>query len=152
MVDGHAHPHGHHDHNLRSAYFHVLTDALTSVFAIVALLSGRFYGWRWMDPVMGTVIAHWSWGLLRGAGAVLRDTTPDRQLTGRIRRELEEGNDRVTDLNLWRIGPGHLAMIASLVSDQPQDPDHYKAKLAGWPQLAHVTIEVQSCSHASRAA
>lgn len=156
VIDGHAHPHGHHDHNLRSAYFHVLTDALTSVFAIVALLSGRFYGWWWMDPVMGIVggivIAHWSWGLLRGAGAVLLDTTPDRQLTGRIRRELEEGNDRVTDLHLWRIGPGHLAMIASLVSDQPQDPDHYKAKLAGWPQLSHVTIEVQSCSHASRAA
>src|SRR5690606_10067704 len=69
--DGHAHVH-HHDHNLRSAYFHVLTDALTSVLAIVGLLAGRFYGWLWVDPLIGIVggivIARWSVGLLRGAG------------------------------------------------------------------------------------
>ncbi|WP_375199142.1 CDF family Co(II)/Ni(II) efflux transporter DmeF [Cupriavidus metallidurans] len=153
---GHSHAHGHEDHNLRSAYFHVLTDALTSVLAIVALLSGRFYGWWWMDPLMGIVggivISHWSWGLLRGAGAVLLDTTPDRNLSEQIRRELEEGSDRVTDLHLWRVGPGHLSVIASLVSDEPRDPDYYKSKLSGWPQLSHITIEVQGCPHSRRAA
>jgi cation diffusion facilitator family transporter len=151
---GHGHTHAHQDHNLRSAYFHVLTDALTSVLAIVALLSGRFYGWWWMDPLMGIVggivIARWSWGLLRGAGAVLLDTVPDPRLVERIHRSLEQGDDRVTDLHVWRIGPGHLAVIASVVSDQPREPDHYKARLAGWPQLSHVTVEVQTRPHAQR--
>jgi cation diffusion facilitator family transporter len=151
----HSHSHGHQDHNLRSAYFHVLTDALTSVLAIVALLAGRFYGWWWMDPLMGIVggivIAHWSWGLMRGAGAVLLDRVPDGHLAERIRHALEEGDDRVTDLHLWRVGPGHLAVVASLVADQPREPDHYKARLAGWPQLSHITIEVQRCPHGSQA-
>jgi cation diffusion facilitator family transporter len=151
---GHGHTHAHQDHNLRSAYFHVLTDALTSVLAIVALLSGRFYGWWWMDPLMGIVggivIARWSWGLLRGAGAVLLATVPDSGLAERILRALEQEDDRVTDLHVWRIGPGHLAVIASVVSDQPRAPNHYKARLAEWPQLSHITVEVQPCLHPPR--
>jgi cation diffusion facilitator family transporter len=132
----------------------VLTDALTSVLAIVALLSGRFYGWWWMDPLMGIVggivIARWSWGLLRGAGAVLLDAVPDPHLVEQIHRSLEQGDDRVTDLHVWRIGPGHLAVIASVVSDQPRETDHYKARLVEWPQLSHITVEVQTCPHAQR--
>jgi cation diffusion facilitator family transporter len=152
----HRHAHGHQDHNLRSAYFHVLTDALTSVLAIVGLLAGRFYGWLWMDPLMGivggVVIARWSWALLRGAGAVLLDTMPDKALSDQIRQSLERGNDRVSDLHLWRIGPGHMAVIVSLVSDRPHAPEHYKAKLSGLPQLSHVTVEVHPCQHARQAA
>lgn len=152
----HRHAHGHQDHNLRSAYFHVLTDALTSVLAIIALLAGRLYGWLWMDPLMGivggVVIARWSWGLLRGAGAVLLDTMPDSALSEQIRHTLEQGGDRVSDLHLWRIGPGHMAVIASVVSDRPQAPGYYKAKLQGLPQLSHVTIEVHRCEHARQAA
>lgn len=151
-----SHHHHHHDHNLRSAYFHVLTDALTSVLAIVALLTGRFYGWLWMDPVMGIVggivIARWSWGLLRGAGAVLLDTIPDKHLSDRVCQALEHGGDRVSDLHLWRVGPGHMAVIVALVSDRPRAPDHYKAKLSGLPQLSHITIEVHPCQHARQAA
>ena len=151
-----SHHHHHQDHNLRSAYFHVLTDALTSVLAIVALLTGRFYGWLWMDPVMGIVggivIARWSWCLLRGAGAVLLDTIPDKHLSDRICKALEDGGDRVSDLHLWRIGPGHMAVIVALVSDRPRSPDHYKARLSGLPQLSHITIEVHSCQHARQAA
>lgn len=150
------HDEGHHDHNLRSAYFHVLTDALTSVLAIVGLLAGRFYGWFWMDPLMGIVggviIARWSWGLLRGAGAVLLDTMPDKALSDRIRQSLEQGSDRVSDLHLWRIGPGHMAVIVSLISDRPRAPEHYKAMLSGLPQLSHVTVEVYPCQHARQAA
>ncbi|WP_191060291.1 CDF family Co(II)/Ni(II) efflux transporter DmeF [Geminicoccus harenae] len=153
---GHAHDHGHghghhHDHNLRAAYLHVLTDALTSVLAIAALLAGRFYGWFWMDPLMGivgsVVIARWSWGLMRDAGAVLLDMMPDEALAQRITSALEQGDDRVTDLHLWRVGPGHMAAIVALVSDQPQPPAHYKAKVAHLRQLSHVTVEVQPCDH-----
>jgi cation diffusion facilitator family transporter len=147
----HRHDHGHHhqDHNLRSAYFHVLTDALTSVLAIVGLLAGQLYGWLWMDPLMGIVggivIARWSWGLLRDAGAVLLDTVPDKALLERIRSILEEGGDRVSDLHLWRVGPGHLAAIVSLVSDRPLAPDLYKAKLSELVRISHLTIEVHPC-------
>lgn len=150
------HAHGHQDHNLRSAYFHVLTDALTSVLAIIGLLAGRFYGWLWMDPLMGivggVVIARWSWGLLRGAGAVLLDTMPDKTLSDQIRHTLEHEGDRVSDLHLWRVGPGHMALIVSIVSDRAQSPEHYKRKLSGLPQLSHVTVEVNACKPALRAA
>lgn len=154
---GHAHhAHGHQDHNLRSAYFHVLTDALTSVLAIVGLLAGRFYGWLWMDPLMGivggVVIGRWSWGLLRGAGAVLLDTMPDKALAEQIRHALENDGDRVSDLHLWRVGPGHMALIVSVVSDRPRSPGYYKDKLSGLPRLSHVTVEVHGCDHARQAA
>lgn len=152
----HGHAHGHQDHNLRSAYFHVLTDALTSVLAIIALLAGRLYGWLWMDPLMGIVggivIARWSSGLLRGAGAVLLDTTPDKALSEQVRHRLEQGGDRVSDLHLWRVGPGHMAVIVSIVSDRPQAPGYYKAKLHNLPQLSHMTVEVHRCENARQAA
>jgi cation diffusion facilitator family transporter len=108
----HDHQH-HHDHNMRSAYLHVLADALTSVLAIVALLAGKFYGLDWMDPLMGVVgalvIAHWSIVLLRSSGAILLDAVPGAGLEGEIKRRLEVGTDRICDLHLWRVGPGHTA-------------------------------------------
>ena len=162
---GHAHDHGydhdhhghHHDANLRAAYVHVLADAMTSVLAIVALLAGRFYGWVWMDPLMAlvgvAVILSWSYGLMRSSGAVLLDRVPDMRLERSIRLRLEVGGDRVSDLHLWRLGPGHVGMIASLVSDRPKSPAVYKRRLAGLPGLSHVTIEAHACEdHGQKAA
>lgn len=150
------HDHHHEDHNLRAAYLHVLADALTSVLAISALLAGRFYGWVWMDPAMGIVgalvIAHWSLGLLRSSGAVLLDTVPDMRLARQIKERLEVGNDRVADLHLWRLGPEHLGVVASVVSDVPQAPETYKARLAGLSGLSHVTVEVHACRHRAQPA
>jgi cation diffusion facilitator family transporter len=150
-ADAHHHDHDRRDHNLRSAYFHVLADTLTSVLAIVGLIAGRTFGWIWMDPLVGVVgaavIAHWSWGLLRDTGAILLDTVPDDGFAEGIRKRLEQGTDRVSDLHLWRIGPGHIAAIISLVCDRPQPPDHYKARLSDMPQLSHVTVEVLPCGH-----
>jgi cation diffusion facilitator family transporter len=145
----HDHHHHHHDHNLRAAYWHVMADALTSVLAIAGLLAARFYGWNWLDPAIGIVgacvIAHWSWGLIRDAGAVLIDAAPDRALGDAIRRRLEVGDDRITDLHIWRLGPGHHGAIVSLVSHAPEPVAHYKARLDGVPQLSHVTVEVHRC-------
>lgn len=139
----------HHDTNIRAAYVHVLADALTSVLAIVALLAGRFYGWVWLDPVMGlvgtVVIAAWSVSLIRSAGAVLLDTVPSSALGAAIRARLEVGGDRVSDLHLWRLGPGHAGLIVSVVSDHPETPQAYKARLAGIGGLSHVTVEVHPC-------
>jgi cation diffusion facilitator family transporter len=153
--DGHHHHHAddhhhhHRDHNLRSAYMHVLADALTSVLAIAGLLAGRFYGWIWMDPLMGivgaAVIAAWSWGLLRSSGAVLLDVVTDATFADQIRERMEVGDDRVADLHLWRVGPGHSAAIVSVVCDQPQLPGIYKARLEGMPGLSHLTVEVHRC-------
>jgi cation diffusion facilitator family transporter len=160
LRDGHQHhdhDHGHHDHNLRSAYMHVVADAMTSILAIAALLAARFGGWMWMDPMVGLigagVIAVWSWGLIRSSGAVLLDMVPDPKLSSLVRERLEVQGDVVSDLHLWRVGPGHTALIATVVSDQPQSVAAYKARLAGLRGLSHVTVEIHRClGHGTAAA
>lgn len=159
---GHDHSHDpghaghHHDHNLKAAYIHVLTDALTSVLAIVALVAGKYYGWVSLDPVMGLVgalvIARWSYILISETGPVLIDESLDLHYKAEIQQALEQDADnRVADLHVWRVGPGHFAMIVSLVSHQPQPPDYYKAllkpfyRLKGLGTLSHITVEVNRC-------
>ena len=141
--------HRHHDHNLRAAYVHVLADAMTSILAIIGLLAARFYGWVWMDPVMGIigacVIAVWSWGLIRSAGTVLLDMVPHPKLASAVRERLEVQGDKVSDLHLWRLGPGHTAVIASVVADRPRPVAVYKERLKGLRGLSHVTVEVHTC-------
>jgi cation diffusion facilitator family transporter len=145
----HDHHHHHHDHNLRAAYWHVLADALTSVLAIGALLAARFYGWTFLDPVIGVVgalvIAHWAWGLIRDAGAVLLDAVPNPSIDDAIRARLEAGHDRIADLHVWRLGPGHHGAIVSLVADAPEPVEHYKRLLDDVAGLSHVTVEVYRC-------
>jgi cation diffusion facilitator family transporter len=154
--DDHDHHHGHlhQDHNLRSAYFHVLADAATSVLAIAALLAGRYYGLNWLDPIMGVagalLVGQWSINLMRASGAVLIDAVPDPGLARKIREKLEFGDDRVADLHLWRLGPGHTAVMVTIVSDEPREPQHYKERLHGLPSLSHITVEVQLCPHHGR--
>lgn len=148
---GHDHHHHDHDHNLRAAFFHVMADALTSVLAIVGLLMAWGYGWTWLDPAIGLlgalVIAHWSWRLIRDAGAVLLDAAPDAELATAIRARLEQGDDCIADLHVWRVGPGHHAAIVSLVSDAPLPVDDYKMRLVDLARLSHVTLEVHCCNH-----
>ena len=151
----HGHPHQgpragyHRDHNLRAAFVHVMADAAVSVLVIIGLVAGRQFGWVWMDPVMGlvatVVILSWSWTLVRSAGAILIDASPEPGLSRRIAARLEQHGDRVSDLHLWRVGPGHLAAVISLVTDDPHVPSHYKKRLGGIPDLSHVTIEVEQC-------
>lgn len=145
----HAHNHGHEDLNLRAAYVHVLADAAVSLLAIIGLGAGWLWGFLRMDPIMGLigtcVIASWSVGLLRNAGAILLDVCVDHKLAATIRSRLEVGTDLVSDLHLWRLGPGHAGMIASIVSDCPQPPAVYKARLKDLDGLSHITIEVVPC-------
>ncbi|HYM30578.1 MAG TPA: CDF family Co(II)/Ni(II) efflux transporter DmeF [Candidatus Cybelea sp.] len=141
---------GHHrDLNLRAAYVHVFADAAVSVLAVIGLVAGRQFGWIWMDAVMGIVgacvIANWSWGLVRASGAILLDQQPDAALRDEILQRLERNGDRIADLHLWRVGPGHAAAVISVVSDHPEPPAAYRARLADFPGLSHVTIEVQPC-------
>lgn len=161
---GHSHNHEHHKHdhshapdqhhghatdnNLRAAYLHVLADALTSVLAIVALTMGSLYGWNWLDPTMGIVgalvIARWSWGLIRDTGRVLLDYVPgDEDLPDEIRAAIETGSDRITDLHVWQLGPGHHGAILSIRSTDPLEPAAYRAKLSHIHDLSHLTVEVE---------
>lgn len=154
--DHHSHSHGHHaghahehDNNLRSAYFHVLADALTSVLAIAALLAGWFLGWVWMDAAMGivgaAVIGRWSWGLLRDTGAVLVDAAANPSLENEIREAIEDGDAHITDLHVWQIGPGKYATIISLVAAEPLSPAAYAARVTIHDELVHVPVEPHRC-------
>lgn len=152
---GHNHDHGHHhrhrDNNLRAAYVHVVADAATSVLAIMALVAAAWLQWGWADPVVGlvgaVVIASWAVGLLRSSGSVLLDVNNASKMEGLIRERLETRGDRITDLHLWQIGPGHRAAVIALVSDDPLPPSEYKRRLSGLHGLSHVTVEVELCRH-----
>ena len=149
---GHAHEDAQHaahrDNNLRAAVVHVLADAAVSILVIVGLTLGRLFGWLWMDPAAGLlgaiVIAAWAYTLIRDTGAILLDMTPDRGMAARMRAAIETDGDRLTDLHLWRLGPGHLGAILSVETKQrDRGPDYYQSLLGRFRPLSHVTVEVQ---------
>jgi len=145
----HAAGHGahHRDNNMRAAIVHVMADAAVSVLVIAGLLLARGFGWLWMDPLAGLVgalvIANWSVGLLRDTGGILLDRTPDPRLADRVRRVIESEGDEVTDLHLWRLGPGHLGAIVCVTTTEAHEAAHYRERLARFADLSHVTVEVQ---------
>ena len=142
----HAHGSAHRDNNMRAAVIHVMADAAVSVLVIVGLLLARAFDWLWMDPLAGiigaAVIASWSYGLVRDTGAILLDMIPDRQLADTLRRTVEDDGDKLADLHLWRLGPGHLGAIISVITKHRRDADYYRARLARFKSLSHLTIEV----------
>jgi cation diffusion facilitator family transporter len=145
----HEHVHGkaHRDNNMRAAVIHVLADAIVSLLVIAGLLLGRAFGWLFMDPLAGlagaAVIASWSYGLIRDTGAILLDMNPDRGMAERVRATIERDGDRLEDLHLWRLGPGHLGAILLVVTTKPRDAGHYRRLLRHFRNLSHVTVEVQ---------
>jgi cation diffusion facilitator family transporter len=144
----HEHARGttHRDNNMRAAVVHVMADAAVSVLVIVGLLLARAFGWLWMDPLAGIigacVIASWSYGLIRDTGAILLDMNPDRRMADTLRQTIESDGDTIADLHLWRLGPGHLGAIVSVSTKKSRGPDYYRAKLARFHSLSHLTIEV----------
>jgi cation diffusion facilitator family transporter len=156
----HAHDHGHHhhphphkaahhrDHNIRAAVVHVLADAAVSVLVIAGLGLAWLFSWLWMDALAGIigaiVIASWSVTLIRDTGRILLDMTPDAEMADSLRKMIEADGDSLADLHLWRLGPGHLGAIVSVCTCESRGQDYYRAKLAKFPALSHLTIEVQS--------
>jgi cation diffusion facilitator family transporter len=142
----HAHGAAHRDNNMRAAIIHVLADAAVSALVITGLLLGRFFGWVWMDPVAGmcgaVVIATWAYSLVRDTGAILLDMNPDRAMADRLRNIVEADGDRLTDLHLWRLGPGHLGAILSIATAKQREPEHYRRLLSRFRTLSHVTVEI----------
>ncbi|MEO8158996.1 MAG: CDF family Co(II)/Ni(II) efflux transporter DmeF [Betaproteobacteria bacterium] len=151
---GHGTHEHHHDLNLKSAHTHVIADAATSVLAIVALAGGWFYGWSWLDPVMGIVgaalVAVWAKNLLAETGKVLLDREMDHPVVEEIREAVETGPDagetRISDLHVWRVGKRSYACAISLVThDEALTPRRVREQLAQHEEIAHVTVEIQRC-------
>lgn len=146
--ESHAHALGRvsRDNNMRAAVIHVAADAAVSVLVIVGLLLARAFGWLWMDPLAGTagalVIASWSFGLIRDAAGVLLDMSPDRALEERIHGAVRAQGDQLTDLHVWRLGPGHLGAILAVETHEARGPEFYREKLSHLPMLSHVTVEI----------
>jgi cation diffusion facilitator family transporter len=144
------HEHAHaadRDNNMRAAIVHVLADATVSVLVITGLLIARFFGWLWIDPVVGIVgafvIAAWAYSLIRDTSAILLDMNPDWTMAEHMRAVIEADGDRLTDLHLWRLGPGHLGAIVSVATAKRRDPEHYRRLLDRFRNLSHVTVEVR---------
>ncbi len=152
--DSHVHPHSHGrdaDHNLKAAYLHVLTDAMTSVLAIIALLGAKYLKLPWMDPFMGIVgavlVIRWSYGLLQVTTKVLLDHQVPVEIRKRITGILENYKDtRVCDIHIWSIGPGIFSSEISLVTGFPEPPGVYKELIPADTGVVHSTIEVNLCN------
>ena len=130
---------------------HVLADALTSLLAIVALLSGKYFGWNWLDPMMGIVgaviITRWAYGLVKQTGPTLLDASIDEKYQSRIVAALEaDADNRICDIHIWKISANHYAAIISLMTHTPQSMEHYKSLLSDFHRLSHVTIEINTCT------
>ena len=158
-VHGVAHDHARHrhgsaaasrDNNMRAAIIHVAADAAVSVLVIVGLSLARAFGWLWMDPLAGTVgavvIASWSFGLMRDTAGVLLDMNPDQALEESIHGAVAAQGDRLTDLHLWRLGPGHLGAIVAVETSQARSPEFYREKLSHLSMLSHVTVEIHQAA------
>ncbi|MEM7168529.1 MAG: CDF family Co(II)/Ni(II) efflux transporter DmeF [Pseudomonadota bacterium] len=154
--DGHHHHHGHshdqhhHDHNLRAAYLHVLADALTSILAIVALLAGKYFGAHWLDPIMGfvgaTLVARWSFGLIKDSSRVLLDKQASDEMATELRQSIEgDSSDRIADMHLWSIGHGIFAAEIAIVSDNPGSPAYYKSRIPDNLNIVHAMVEIHRC-------
>ena len=138
------------DHNLKAAYLHVLTDAMTSVLAIIALLAAKYFNLVWMDPLMGIVgailVIRWSIGLIQGTTKVLLDHQTPENMQKRITGILEKYKDtKVTDLHIWSIGPGIYSSEVSLVTRHPESPNIYKTLIPQDTGVVHATVEVHYC-------
>jgi cation diffusion facilitator family transporter len=154
----HAHDHHHSDLNLRGAYLHVLADAATSVFAILALFGGMLFGWGWLDPVIGVagalLVASWAVGLLRNSTRILLDSEMDHPLVAQIQERLvalepasaPHTGLHVTDLHLWRVGRDSFACMLTLATHRDDlDVNAVREALASLTQIAHLTVEIHQC-------
>ncbi len=142
--------HGHHDLNISAAHLHLSADALVGVLAIAGLFAGQRLGWAWADPVAGlagaALVAQFAISLVRRAATTLLDMNPSRELTAEVRARLEAEGEQVTDLHLWRLGPGHHAAVAVVSALEPRPAEAYHLRLKGLEGLSHVTVEVRAAN------
>lgn len=137
------------DHNMRAAYMHIIADAAVSVLAIIGLLLAKTFGWLWMDPIAGIVgalvIANWSYGLIRDTGGILMDVSPGEAMANKVRTAINALGDKVVDLHVWRLGPGHFGAVISVITTQTtRESAFYHALLRPFKGFSHITVEVHN--------
>ena len=142
--------HHHHDHNYRAAYLHVIADSLTSFLALIALFSGRYFGWTFLDPMMGIVggilICRWAYTLLKSTSSILLDGEKGEEIRNQIYDLIESDEDsRIIDLHIWHIGSNEIACIASIVTSQNLTAEDYKARISKSFNFHHTSVEVHFC-------
>jgi len=142
-----------HDLNIAAAHLHLTADAVVGALAIAGLLAGQQLGWRWADPMAGllgaALVMQFALSLIRRAAMTLLDMTPSPALAAEIRARLQAEGERVVDLHLWRLGPGHNAAVAVVAAEHPQPAEAYHARLQGVAGLSHLTVEVRGANAAS---
>ncbi len=148
--DHHSHDHEHehhHDHNLTAAYFHVLADTLTSLLAIVALIVGKFYGWVWLDAMMGIVgaivIGKWTLGLMKQTAPVLLDESINKSYRDEITETLTPYAE-IVDLHIWKVSGHHYSAAIALKNHSDKTLDEFKQLLSKFDKIHHLTLEVQT--------
>ena len=148
LKDDHHHAHEHHDHNLKAAYMHVLADALTSVLAIVALIAAKFWGWNWLDAMMGIVgaiiISRWSLGLIKQTSPILLDASiEERYLVEMVNTiKANDEKDQILDLHVWKVSSDHYSAMITIKSSGRKSADYYRQLLRKFDRIDHLTIEI----------
>lgn len=136
------------DLNLKSAYIHVIVDALTSILAIIALLGAKYLNLQFLDPLMGLVSAflifRWTYSLIRDTASILLDKQTDLTLAENIITAIEsDGESKVIDLHLWKLASDKYASIICVKANGKHDLEEYKSRLKDYKELAHINIEIQ---------
>lgn len=138
-----------HDHNFKSALAHVISDAVTSVLAIAALLIGSWKGWAWLDPMMGivgaVVIGRWSYLLLKATALELLDGKIDAMLFNRIKKEFADNNLQIVDFHIWNSGPNYYigsAIVKKMSKPMVKSLQDFKNHIEKQFPKVHFTIEI----------
>ena len=155
LHDGHHHHHAvevhshHHDLNQKAAFMHVVADAVTSIFAIIALIFGKYLGWDFLDAALGIVgsilVAKWALSLMQETGKTLLDAEMDHHVVDEIREVLAElPQTTLTDLHVWKVGKGKFSCILALETTVDLTADRVRAMLSIHEEIVHVSVEINS--------
>jgi len=137
------------DLNLKAAYIHVITDAITSLLAIIALIAGLLFDWNWMDPLMGIVgsilVLLWSRSLIKQTTSILIDSGAQDEtsetLRGKIKHLVTDISD-IQDLRIWRTSNSHYACIIKIQGNADTNVrDHITLALSKLP-ISYAAIDI----------
>ena len=145
----HEHAHAHHDLNQKAAFMHVVADAVTSVFAIIALFAAKYLDWGFLDAVLGIagsiLVAKWAIGLIKDTGKTLLDAEMDHPVVDEIRDVIAEFSMvEITDLHVWKVGKGKFSCILALATDSNLNADQVREALSIHDEIVHVSVEINS--------
>ena len=143
------HAHTHHDLNQKAAFMHVVADAVTSIFAIIALCAAKYLDWGFLDAVLGILgsilVAKWAIGLIKETGKTLLDAEMNHPVVEEIREVIAEfPQAEITDLHVWKVGKGKFSCILALVTDAELNADQVREALSIHDEIVHISVEINA--------